>query len=564
MVMRFLMLLLIPFGLYGLVTNSVDAEVQWDSIYANTPYTVTLSVTHDSGDKIDPLSFTANNKKISPVFLKSVKMSVSSPLEISMYTIEMPGMPQGLQILPTFSVKLNGKVYSSVPSGFEVKGGAPAAAPAAVPAPASAPPPLARSASVPVQSPVQSPIQSAGAASQPALKLQPIFTGTNPLYPGQRFFLGYRYLYNSNVDLSEEKLPLLEAKGFKKIGDKQIDNGVEQGLSVTQVVQKVESDQPGTYTFPVSQIVGYAYKLDSRGQKQYDKTPLSSNLSAFELQVLPFPPKGKPASFQGAIGNYDFQAKLLSPGNVQVGDKIQLLLTVSGTGELEQVLPPDLCCQPGFSGFFKPSDLPPVTKIQGDTKTFLVELFVQNSEVTSIPPIEFSFFNPTTKTYEKKTSNAIPLNVAASEKPQIVRDQESTSLANEPAPFSSDSVGSNYVIPLGLIALIGLGLLALQAHYAQQKKEVAAETPILFSESLYKEAKLEENNPEQFYPLAIKAIRQKLWEEKQIGSVDQSLEKIPESPLKTLLVRLENTRFSREAPMDIKETIQQLEGLFHT
>lgn len=557
MVMRFLMLLLIPFGLYGIATNNVDAEVQWDSIYANTPYTVTISVTHDSGDKIDPSSFTANNKKINPVFVKSVKMSVSSPLEISIYTIEMPGMPQGLQILPTFSVKMNGTVYSSIPSGFEVK---------AAPPPVQSTPPLSEKPQAPVQQkPIVSPSPSVVAAtSQPTLKLEPVFTGTIPLYPGQRFYVGYRYLYNTSVDLSEEKLPLLEAKGFKKIGDKQIDNGIEQGSSVTQVVQQVESELPGKYIFPGSQIVGYAYKLDTKGQKLYDKTPLSSNLPSFEIQVLPFPAEGKPASFQGAIGNFDFYAKLMSSSNVQVGDKIQLQLTVTGTGELEQLLPPDLCCQPGFSGFFKPSDLPPVTKIQGNTKTFLLELFVQNSDITSIPPIEFSFFNPTTKAYEKKVSSSIPLHVTASEKTEITRGIEPSTIADETSPFSPISVGSGYAIPLGLITLIGLALLALQAHYHRQKKEVAATITPLLSKNLYNEARQEESHPDLFYPLAIKAIRQKMWEEKQIDSVNVSLEKIPDSALKTLLVRLENTRFSKEASTDIKETIQQLEGLFQS
>lgn len=558
MVIRFLMLLLIPFGLYGLVTNAVDAEVQWDSIYADTPYTVTISVTHDSGSKIDPSSFTANNTKINPVFLKSVFMEAGSPLEITMYTIEMPGMPQGLQMLPTFSVKMNGTVYSSVPTGFQVKAKQKQVAPSQAVAPSQSPPPP------PVAKPNSNSIPSAATSLQPALKLEAVFTGTNPIYPGQRFYLGYRYLYNASVDLSEEKLPLLEAKGFKKIGDKLIETGVESGASVTQVVQQVESEQPGTYTFPVSQIVGYAYKLDSKGQKQYDKTPLSSNLPSFELKVLAFPDQGKPASFQGAVGNFDFRANLVSPSNVQVGDKIQLLLTVTGKGELEQVLPPDLCCQPGFSGLFKPSDLPPVTKIQGDTKTFLVELFVQDANISSIPPIEFSFFNPTTKAYIQKTSDAIPLNVSPSEKSQIARDRDQASTSSEPVPFSTDSVGSSYAIPLGLIALIGLGFLVFQSHFFQQKKEVEVAATPLLSKTFYNEAKLEASNPDLFYPLAIKAIRQKMWEDKQIDTVTASLEKIPDSPIKTILVRLENTRFSRQAPLDVKETIQQLEGLFYS
>ena len=543
MVMRFLMLLLIPFGLHALVTNQVDAEVQWDSIYANSPYTVTLSITHNSGDKIDPSSFTANNKKINPVFLKSVLMTAGSPLEISMYTIEMPGLDQGLQMLPTFSVKINNQVYSSVPTGFQVQGSPPKGAPSS---PRKQNNPLTSTSDL-----------------QPALKLQAVFTGTNPLYPGQRFYLGYRYLFNASVDLTEEKLPLLEAKGFKKIGDKEIENGVLQGSSVTQVVQRVESDRDGTYTFPASQITGYAYKLDSKGQKQYDKTPLTSSLPPFEIQVIPFPTKGKPASFQGAVGNYDFQVALMSPNNVSVGDKIQLLLTVTGNGELEQLLPPDLCCQPGFSGFFKLSDIPPVTKVLGDKKTFLIDLFAINAEVTSIPPIEFSFFNPTAKMYEKKTSAPIPLNLSQGSSP-IQRSAAIPATSSEPPSFSSESVGSGYVIPIGLIVLIGLGFLVLQSHFLHQKKEVEVSVKPLLSASLYQEAKLEESFPDRFYPLAIKAIRQKMWEEKQIDSLNASIEKIPESPLKTLLVRMENTRFSKEAPIDIKETMNQMEGLFNS
>lgn len=552
MVMHLFMLLLIPFGLFGIVTNNVDVEVQWDSIYANTPFEVTISVTHDSGDKIDPSSFTANNKKINPVFVKSVKMSVSSPLEISIYTLEMPGMPQGLQILPTIGVKIKDKVYSSIPSGFEVKGKAPNATPNAA-SPAQSTPPQ-------VPQPAMSPM----VAGPPSLTLEPIFTGTNPLYPGQRFFLGYRYLYNTSVDLSEEKLPLLEATGFKKIGDKQIDSGVEKGLSVTQVVQKVESDQPGTFTFPASQIVGYAYRLDSKGQKLYDKAPLSSNLPSFEVKVIPFPEKGKPASFQGAMGNFEFQAKLMGPNQVQVGDKIQLQLTVTGHGELEQLRSPDLCCQPGFSGFFKPSDLPPVTKVQGDTKTFLIELLVQNADTTAIPPIEFSFFNPVAKTYEKRTSQEIPLTVTAADKPQIARGQE-PAVSNETTEFAPFSGGSSYAIPLGLLVVLGLGLLVLQSFYSQAKKEeaVTAAAPIV-SDALFQEAKAQESHPEAFYPIAIKAIRQRMFEDKQITSISDPLEKIPESPLKNLLVQIENERFSKKPTLDIKEIIQQMQGIFHS
>lgn len=251
-------------------------------------------------------------------------------------------------------------------------------------------------------------------SAEPFLKLQPIFTGTEPLYPGQRFYVGYRYTYNASIDLSEEKLPLLGAKGFKKIGDKQIESGEEGGISTQQVIQKVEAIEPGTFHFPASQVAGYKYTLNPDGKKLYEKAPLISTLSPFTIQVIPYPEKGKPASFRSALGSYQFDAKLVGPNQVAVGDKIQLLLTISGDEDLDPLLPPDLYCLPGFSGYFKLSDLPPETTIKGKSKTFLIDLYVIDPTVKKIPSIEFSFFNPQKGKYEKVLTDPIPLQVTAS------------------------------------------------------------------------------------------------------------------------------------------------------
>lgn len=419
--------LLFPFILHAIPTNDVSAEVQWDTIYAGKPFTVTISVTHDSNDKIDSLSFTADDKKITPTLDRVVKLSSSSSLQISIYTLEMPGLPKGLHVLPTFSVKIKDQVVSSIPSGFEVKEGS---------------------------------VASAGGAF---LKLETVFTGAPPIYPGQRFFVGYRYLYNTSVDLIEEKLPLLEAKGFTRIGDKQIDSGEEKGISITQVVQKVEANLPGAYPFESSQIAGYSYTIDAKGNKHLSKSLLKSELPPFKIKVSPFPVANKPTSFRGAVGQYAFQAKLLGSNQVNVGDKVQLELTVTGDGELEQVLPPNLCCQPGFSGYFKASDLPPETSIQKNAKTFLVDLYVENSAALSIPPIEFSYFNPASGEYEKKLSHALPLIVKKEPLEPIPHEPLAMPNAIEEVPFDLNQ-NSSFRFPLVPFAVLGIGVLVLQAH----------------------------------------------------------------------------------------------------
>lgn len=432
----FLFILLMPLmQILAIPTNNVTAEVQWESIHANTPFLVTISVTHDAQDKIDSATFTANNKKINPVFVKSVKISPSSPLEISIYNLEMPGLPQGLQTLPVFAVKIKDAIYSSIPTGFEVK---------------------ANVATIPE---TQSEVRQ--------LKLEPVYTGTEPLYPGQRFFLGYRYLFNVNVDLSNEVVPLLEAKGFKKLGDKQIDNSSTGGMSVTQILQKVEAAAPGTYEFPPSQIMGYSYTLNAAQQKLYDKTPLTASLPAYQIKVIPFPEEGKPASFSGAMGSdYTVKASLSGPNQVGVGDRIKLLLTISGKGDLEQIKAPDLCCQPGFSGFFKTSDLPPETKLEKDSKSFLIDLFINSPDILNIPPIEFSYFDSQLKQYVKKYTEEIPLKVTRSKAAPLPK--ESSPLENSPEQASLMAPISSLIswsMPTGLIALFALGLLVLFAHY---------------------------------------------------------------------------------------------------
>lgn len=525
---RFLLFLMAPFFLKALPVNNLDAEVQWDSIWENTPYTVTLSVTHDANDKIDSASFTANNKKINPVFLKSVKISDGSPLEISIYTVEMPGLPAGLQSLPTFSVKLKDLMISSIPTGFEVKSGA----------------------------------KQSSSSNGEVLKLEPIFTGTEPLYPGQRFFLGYRYYYNRSVDLSDEKLPLLEAQGFRKIGDKQIESGTDKGMSVTQVLQQVEALEPGSYTFDPSTITGHAYTADAKGQKVYNKTPLHSALPSFLIKVAAFPDAGKPASFQGAIGHFTIKANIVGPDIVNVGDKVRLLISITGEQkDLEQLKPPELCCQPGFSGNFVVSDLPPETSIQGNTKSFLFELYVKNSEVKALPSIEFSSFNPGMKIYERKSTQSIPIKVnpeaftPVKKQPVKVDSPESASLA----PLEALEHWTMLSIPLGFLAAGGIGLLVFQSHFLEEKKELK---PKQISRELFQKAILEKGD--SFYPLAIQALRQRAVEKNMVERLDAPLDGFPDSLEKSLLVKWEEIRFSQKNKEDIHDAVQDLIHIFHS
>lgn len=516
--------LLIMFSgmLEALATDNVMVSVQWDSIYENTPFSVTIQVTHDAQNKIDNDSFQMDGKKIMPKFIEMVKISPSSPLEVATYQFEMAGLPRGLQTLPTFSVLIGGKKVSSIPSGFEVQSKTPGVSASAPPKGAFKPP-----------------------SGTPYIRLQEVFTATPPVYPGQIFYLGYRYLYNVNVDLSQENLPLLDSKQLKKIGDKIMESGEEGSISVSQIVQKFQAVEPGEILFPASKIEGYAYAIDQAGKKYYKEPKLTSEIQPLKLEVAPFP-AGKPPSFNGALGeNYTFTAKLMGgSSNLHPGDKIQVLLTVAGKGDLEPLKAPELCCQPGFSGNFKASDLPPVVTMNQGEKNFLVDFIVQNDQVSALPPIEFSYFNPETRTYSTLKSSELPLTVASlppPTAPQAYSPPEAKiaeTTTDAPMPYS-------FTIPLsiGLILAIGLALLLFVLQFKTAEK-VEKKAALPQSRQMLLEASSHLENESLFYPLVSKALRQALVEKGVVSDPQAPLDSLPDSPYKALLVKIEQERFA--------------------
>lgn len=440
----------------------VDVELQWGSIYENTPFKATLSITHDANNKIDEKSFEMKGTKLSSKFLKEVRFSPSSNVVISMYEIQFGGLPRGLQTLPPISAIVGGKKYSSSPSGFEVK--------SLEPGNNTPPPPPNKK-------------------TAPYLKLEVIAGDKERLYPGEKTTFGYRYIYNTDVDLQEEVLPLLEADGFKKEGEKEIEDGDLHGESVRQVTQKVMTLKPGTYTFPPSHIMGYPYTMEG-GQKVYSKTPLRADVPSFKVTVLDFPKEGKPTSFNGAIGQYEMEVKLMTKPPVRVGDKIVLELQIKGEGDLESVKAPDLCCQPGFSGFFKTSDLPPKSEVVGNVKTFTIEIVPLNSDVESIPPISFSFFDPEKESYQELVNQGFPFRVEKSELPSPPTPMPLSSSLERSFPKDKNYYGIAFALPFSLTTIFfGASLTTLFITWGSYLYQKRAKTPFGKSLELFEMAK---------------------------------------------------------------------------
>lgn len=130
--------------------------------------------------------------------------------------------------------------------------------------------------------------------------------------------------------------------------------------------------------------------------------------NALTLTVRPLPAAGRPADFSGLVGAYELSATA-TPNSVNVGDPITLTVTLSGPPGLASFELPPLQTQPALSsGFRIPREMAP-GRLDGGRKVFTQTLRAESAEVTEIPPIQLSYFDPERGEYAVAATDPIPL-----------------------------------------------------------------------------------------------------------------------------------------------------------
>lgn len=130
------------------------------------------------------------------------------------------------------------------------------------------------------------------------------------------------------------------------------------------------------------------------------------------LVVAPLPTASRPASFVNAIGTgFAFDAAA-SKTVVAAGEPIELTLTLRGTGLLEGLSLPSLDGAGGLDpNQFGLLDTPNVGIDRDGAREFQAVVRVVSPDVSEIPPLPFSFFDPEAAEYRTVYSAPIALSV---------------------------------------------------------------------------------------------------------------------------------------------------------
>ncbi len=538
-------------------------EIDSDLTREGRPIPAKIIVTRDCQQKVDLKSFILDGEKLDVELLYESRQSSITVINgkrreqnnlISTYNFEIPGKNKGRHVLSAISLKIDGLNYYSQPVTYEVC-------------------PTEEKSSFRLMAEVDKP---------------------TPLYPGQHLTITYRIVFTTPIEATFEELSLLDLPGFKKRGDRSIRTYNRGEALVKEISQEFEAQRTGSFEFGSSIIEGFPFREDFFGRRIYQKPKLRAEAKPIVIEVLDFPEKSRPKSFNGAIGKYSLQASLISKKAVSVGDKLEVEVRITGGDELASVRLPDLANQEKFKGNFRFSDLPPVGKITGATKVFVYELRPMSPHIKEIPAVEFSYFNPKTCKYETEKSQPISIDVTPLSNPQsiIVKNKEPSSPAEQNSDiaiqdeswkehlfkpklieitgnyqlFENDFIQKRtpfsilYLFPIGAAVIFGqLGLRQYLTHKQKQMKKMT-------SEGVLNQAINQKKDSGAFFHLIeialLEALREKGYLEKTITSPEELDQDGITGKVRDFLCHIATLRFSGNKKVSVDKIIQQAKSLF--
>ena len=184
----------------------------------------------------------------------------------------------------------------------------------------------------------------------------------------------------------------------------------------TSILRKVQlfPQQPGKLTID-GMYVQNEIEFDDSSSGTANKVSLEKELVSAPVIINVKPlPSSRPPSFTGAVGRFELQAKLKDP-ELQAGRQGKLLVTVKGKGNFIQFGAPIVHWPQSFESF------DPIIKevtnklsipVEG-VKEYEFDFVSDSTGQYTLPPISFSYFDPSSDSFKTLTTDSVNINVAS-------------------------------------------------------------------------------------------------------------------------------------------------------
>ena len=164
----------------------------------------------------------------------------------------------------------------------------------------------------------------------------------------------------------------------------------------------------------------------------------SSRSDPILMDVLALPEEGKSGLFTGGVGDFEVSSQLDST-RVQAHAPLNFKVSVKGKGNTSLVEFPKVNWPKGLRLYESQGKSKSLGQGLSE-KVFEVVVIPEVAGATEIPPVEFEFFNPESRTYVRRKTAAIPIQVAPgdpSQAPASPRSGLAESENSDPAKTAS-------------------------------------------------------------------------------------------------------------------------------
>ena len=233
-------------------------------------------------------------------------------------------------------------------------------------------------------------------------------------------------LYVNKLNVSDIQLPTFGQEGFSKADFKEPKQYRERMAGVVYDVLEfgtsIFGTRSGEYKLGPAKIkcnIMVKKSASSRGWSRdnlfeddffddfltrYERHPVELESGDTPLVISSLPTAGRPASFSGAVGDYQFIFSA-SPGKVNLGDPVTLNMEINGNGNFNTVLVPELDNTDNFRVY------DPEIKTDEHRKSFKVVLIPESDKITATPKAVFSYFDPNRREYRTISQGPVSITV---------------------------------------------------------------------------------------------------------------------------------------------------------
>ncbi len=294
---------------------------------------------------------------------------------------------------------------------------------------------------------------------------------------------------------------------------------------------------------------------------------------AVKITVLPLPKNDVPTSFKGAVGKFNLNTSISST-TVKTNEPLSLKATIGGSGNIKILEAPNIEISNDFEKYDPKVNetIDRNTNVVNGSKTFEWLLVPRYPGQKRIPPLEFSYFDPSKGKYVALKSGAIDLTVekGSAEAPQIASgiSKEDVKLLSQDIRFIKTNSGSfrrkgGDVVPLSTLAIITVlpllafvGLAAYRQRTLKELSDVASfrsRKAMKTASKKLKEAKvlLSSENSEAFYAEISRALWAYVSDKLSIDRAELSIENV--------MKQLEGKPISVDVVARLKECLEACE-----